>query len=261
MMDKLNNILREAGVSKVKLSKYLGVSRQMIYNYLEVEDINKWPKDKKVLLLNLLGIKSANDIYNINVDTDYIADVDARLNSILIVKKTGIRDDSGATCDGLGKKQRELFKSIMDVVKENLEDSKNEEGFYAMKYLYNLLQSMNTSKEVKYLLGYIAKETCFADPNEFVFDENEQFALESIMFTAMNLYNTGGASKSKLAEAHKRFVSKIERKKEDKLSRTMELNRIRIQAMQELGYTEVNPQNVAEISEKMAEIETRKVGN
>ena len=52
MMDKLNDILHEAGVSKVKLAKYLGVSRQMIYNYLEVEDINKWPKDKKVMLLN-----------------------------------------------------------------------------------------------------------------------------------------------------------------------------------------------------------------
>ena len=59
MMDRLNDILREAGVSKVKLSKYLGVSRQMIYNYLEVEDINKWPKDKKVMLLNLLVIKNA----------------------------------------------------------------------------------------------------------------------------------------------------------------------------------------------------------
>ena len=42
MMDKLNDILREAGISKVKLSKYLGVSRQMIYNYLELDDINKW---------------------------------------------------------------------------------------------------------------------------------------------------------------------------------------------------------------------------
>ena len=47
-MDKLNDILREAGVSKVKLSKYLGVSRQMIYNYLEMNDISKWPKDKKM---------------------------------------------------------------------------------------------------------------------------------------------------------------------------------------------------------------------
>ena len=61
-MDRLNEILHELGISKVKLAKYLGVSRQMIYNYLELDDINKWPKDKKVLLLNLLGVKSADEI-------------------------------------------------------------------------------------------------------------------------------------------------------------------------------------------------------
>ena len=47
-MEKLNEILQELGISKVKLAKYLGVSRQMIYNYLEMEDVNKWPKDKKM---------------------------------------------------------------------------------------------------------------------------------------------------------------------------------------------------------------------
>ena len=71
-MNRLNDILHELGISKVKLAKVLGVSRQMIYNYLELDDINKWPKDKKVLLLNLLGVKSAEDVQNIKVDTDYI---------------------------------------------------------------------------------------------------------------------------------------------------------------------------------------------
>ena len=63
-MDRLNEILRELGISKVKLAKFLGVSRQMIYNYLELDDLNKWPKDKKVLLLNLLMlfINSSSEI-------------------------------------------------------------------------------------------------------------------------------------------------------------------------------------------------------
>lgn len=261
MMDKLNDILREAGVSKVKLSKYLGVSRQMIYNYLEVEDINKWPKDKKVLLLNLLGIKNASDIYNIKVDTDYISELDARLNSIILVKSGVPVEEKNSVYDGLGKRQRELFKNILDVVKENLEDPKNDDGFNAMNYLYNFLQAMNTSPELKYMLAYVSKETCFEEPERFVFDDDEQFVFESIMFTAMTLYNNGGTSKARLQEAHNRFVKKIERKKEEKLGRTMELTRIRLQAMQELGYTEVNEDNVAEISAKMAEIETRKVGN
>jgi hypothetical protein len=259
MMDKLNDILREAGISKVKLSKYLGVSRQMIYNYLEVEDINKWPKDKRVMLLNLLGIKNADDIYNVKVDTDYISAVDARLNSIILTKNVSVKEEKNTVYEGLGKRQKELLKNIIDVVKENIEDPKNDDGYNSMSYLYNFLQAMNTSPELKYMLAYVSKETCFEDPNRFVFDENEQFIFESIQFTAMTLYNNGGTSKSRLAEAHNRFIKKIERKKEEKLGRTMELTRIRLQAMQELGYSEVNENNVAEISEKMAEIETRKV--
>ena len=31
-MDRLNELLQELGLSKVKLAKYLGVSRQMVYN-------------------------------------------------------------------------------------------------------------------------------------------------------------------------------------------------------------------------------------
>ena len=82
-MRKLNDLLHELGISKVKLAKFLGVSRQMIYNYLELDDLNKWPKDKKVLLLNLLGIKSPEDLDNIKIDTDYILDVETRLNSLI----------------------------------------------------------------------------------------------------------------------------------------------------------------------------------
>ena len=40
-MEVLNNLLQELGISKVRLAKYLGVSRQMVYNYLELENISK----------------------------------------------------------------------------------------------------------------------------------------------------------------------------------------------------------------------------
>ena len=258
MMEKLNSILHDAGVSKVKLSKYLGVSRQMIYNYLDENDINKWPKDKKLLLLTLLDIKKPDDIYKIVVDSDYIKGLDKRLNA---PKTTQKQKDENALYEGLSKKQKELFKNIIEIIKENIVGSEDSDGFNSMRYFYNFLQSMNSSPELKYILAYVAKETCFEEPNIFVFDDDDQFVFESIMFTAMTLYNNGGTSRTKLAEAHNRFVKKIERKKEEKLGRTMELTRIRLQAMQELGYTEVNEDNVALISEKMAEIETRKVGS
>ena len=57
MMKRLNEILSEIGISKVKLAKYLNVSRQMVYNYLEMEDVNLWPLEKEMKLFNLLQIK------------------------------------------------------------------------------------------------------------------------------------------------------------------------------------------------------------
>ena len=55
------------------------------------------------------------------------------------------------------------------------------------------------------MLGYIAKSLRFVEPNEYVFNENKQFIFESIMFSAMTLYNNGGASKARIADTHKRF--------------------------------------------------------
>lgn len=251
-MERLNELLHELGISKVKLSKFLGVSRQMIYNYLELEDINKWPKDKKVLLLNLLGVKSPSEIDNIKVTTDYITEVEMRLN----LKKVPENNTSTDIFSGLDDKKKELLIGIVDLIKEYLDD---EDTRMVPEYLFHYLQSINNTKELKYILAYVAKETGFVKPTEFVFEENEQFVFESIMYSAMVLYRSRKASKSKLAEAHKRFVEQIEQKMEDKLSRTMELNNIKSQALKELGITEINEQNASEVFEKIAEIQSRKV--
>ncbi len=48
-------------------------------------------------------------------------------------------------------------------------------------------------------------------------------------------------------------------KNEEKLSRTQELNSAKVQALKELGYTELNESNYAEVLEKMAEIQSRKI--
>ena len=121
------------------------------------------------------------------------------------------------------------------------------------------MQTMENFKESKYILGYISKATGFTEPLEFKFSEEEQFVFESILFSAMTLYNGGGTSKTRIAEAHKRFVNQIEHKKEEQLSRTLELNTIKAQALKELGYTSMTEENASEILKKMAEIESRKV--
>ena len=125
-MERLNEILHELGISKVKLAKFLGVSRQMIYNYLDLDDLNKWPKDKKVMLLNLLGIKSADELDNIKVDTDYILSVETRINSLF---ENSYKNEKNGHLqsdiyNGLGKKQQELFMGMIQLLKEFLEHPK-----------------------------------------------------------------------------------------------------------------------------------------
>ena len=256
-MNKLDELLHELGISKVKLAKYLGVSRQMIYNYLELDNINKWPKDKKVLLLNLLGVKSSEEINKIKNKTDYIYEVDSRLNSL---SKNNNKEDNIAF-DGLGKKQKILLQDIVELLKEKIEDENDSDGYYTLLYLYHYLQSIDNSKELKYILGYVSKAAGFTKPMEFVFDEEQQFTFESILFSAFSLYNGGGASKTKLAASHERFVAQIEHKIEEKMSRTMQLNTVKVQALKELGYTEINENNATEVFEKIAEIQSRKVTN
>ena len=255
-MERLNEILKELGISKVKLAKFLGVSRQMIYNYLELDDINKWPKDKKVLLLNLLGIKATEELDNIKVDTDYINQVEARIDSLFTNTDTKNKMDSNIY-EGLNKKNKELLANIIDLIKENLDDN-NAESYNTYNYLYHFIQAMRSSKELKYILSYVSKSAGLVKPDVYVFNEDEEFIFESIMFSAMTLYNSGGVSKSKISESHKRYIAQIEQKMEEKMSRTLELNTVKMQALKELGYTEINEKNASEVFEKIAEIQSRK---
>ena len=60
-IEKINLILKQANISKVNLAKYLGVSRQMVYNYLDGDDLSKLPNEKCQLLLKLLDVKSEKE--------------------------------------------------------------------------------------------------------------------------------------------------------------------------------------------------------
>lgn len=256
-MDRINELLQELGLSKVKLAKYLGVSRQMVYNYLVLDTLDKWPKEKKVLLLQLLDIKDASkkSLDNIKVDTDYLLAVEKRLNTA--IKQTN-HFDAAIDLNGLSKNNKQLLNDLIFLLKEKLEMD-NSSDAVAIRYLYYMLQSMDNVPEIKYILGYMAKSNCFIKPDEYRFDEDKQFVFEGILYSALTLYNNGGASKSRLAETHKKFVQEIEQKQEEKLTRTQQLSTVKIQALRELGYSDINSSNAGEVFEKMAEIQTRKV--
>ena len=255
-MKELNIVLTELGISKVRLAKYLGVSRQMLYNYLGIDDINNWPKEKAAKLLSLLNIESIDELSKIKITGDYIIEVENRLSE-------GVKDSSSkeviADLKGFNKKEQELLSDIINLLKEKLANDKTKDTYCTYVYLHQFLQSMETNEELKYILAYMSKSLGFSDPMEFNFNKDKQFIFESIMFSAMTLYNNGGSSRVKLAESHKRFVQNIEQKKEEKLSRTQELNTVKIQALKELGYTEINEDNAKEVFEKIAEIQSRKV--
>lgn len=255
-MKALKTVLQELGISKVRLAKYLGVSRQMVYNYLELDNLAKWPKEKKISLLKLLDIENGDEetIKNINVNTDYILAVEDRLNK-------GLKDNmQGEFLDlkGLKKEEQQLVSDISFLIKDKLVDNDNhEENYYSLLYMFHLLQSIDNIPEIKYLLAYVSKYSGFTNPNSFKFNEDKQFMFEGIVHSAFNLYYSGTASKSKVIESHKRFVEEIEARKEEKLSRTQELFSIQAQALKELGYSEINGANAAEVLEKIAEIEIR----
>ncbi len=256
-MKNLKDLFTEIGISKVKLAKYLGVSRQMLYNYLAEDDLDEWPKEKAIKLLALLNIKDKSEIKDIKIDNEYISSIESRL-------KDGLNNDIGSNLagidlKGLNKKEQETLTSIINLLTEKITNDKSKDTYNAYRYLYYFLQSMDQQKELLYMLGYIAKSLRFVEPNEYVFNENKQFIFESIMFSAMTLYNNGGASKARIADTHKRFVQELEQKKEEFLSRTQELNTAKIQALKELGYTEINNDNAKEVLDKIAEIQSRKV--
>lgn len=253
-VEKINLILKKTNISKVNLAKYLGVSRQMVYNYLDSDDLNKMPAEKCQLLFRLLEVKSCDEIKEIELTDEYLQNVS---NKIFSYKKVPSKKDEVIELSGLKKEEQDLISEIVFILKEILNEDKTKDSTITLKYLYHFLQGLTSMKELKYILGYFAKNNGYIKYNVYDFNEEQQFIFESIMYSAMTLYSNGGASKSKLAESHRRWEAEMERKNEEKLSRTQELNTAKVQALRELGYTEITAQNASEVFDKIAEIQSR----
>lgn len=255
-VEKINLILKKTNISKVNLAKYLGVSRQMVYNYLDGENLSKMPAEKCQLLFKLLEVKTSEEIDKKELTSEYLQSVS---NKIFVSKKPTVKKDEIIELSGLKGEEQSLLSDVVFLLKELLNEDKTKESFTILSYLYHFLQAMGNTKELKYILGYVSKAAGYTKANVYEFDEENQFTFECIMYSAMSLYTNGGASKSKLIESHKRWEAELERKNEEKLSRTQELNTAKVQALKELGYTEINEKNASEVFDKIAEIESRYV--
>lgn len=253
-VEKINVILREANISKVNLAKYLNVSRQMVYNYLDGDDLSKLSNDKCQLLFKLLDVKTEEELKNVELTDEYIQQVG---NKIFNSKKNPVKKSEIIELTGLRKEEQDLISDIVFQLKEFLNEDKTKSSQVLLTYIYQFLQAVGNNKEMKYILGYVSKSLGYTNPNVYAFEEEQQFIFESIMYSAMTLYNNGGASRSKLAESHKRWEMELSRKNEEKLSRTQELNTAKVQALRELGYDEINENNAGEVFDKIAEIQSR----
>ena len=255
-MSKINNVLSELGVSKVRLAKYLGVSRQMLYNYLACEKLEDWPSEKATRLMQLLEVKTEKELNDLVIDGDYIIKIDTKLNEGV---KVALSSNNLGDLKGFNRKEVEILTDLTSLLKDRLKDDKTKDTYNTYIYLYHFMQSMETNKELKYLLAFVSKLTGFTKPREFLYNQDNQILFESIMYSGFTLYNNGGASTRKVQDQHEKFVKDIEQKHEEKLSRTQELNTVKMQALKELGYTTINEENAKEVFEKIAEIQSRKV--
>lgn len=257
-MQSVNSLLKELGVSKVKLAKYLGVSRQMVYNYLEMDSIDEWPKDKRTKLFLLFDIENVDDIKNIKPTNDYMIRIDKLLSTS--ESDNDFMESISTNLRGVNKKSQKILNDIISLLRESISsDDTLETSYNTFRYLYNFLQVMDDVEELRYVLAYFAKSNGFIGTQEFAFNEEKQIIFEGIMYQAISLFNNGGFSKTKVIETHKKFEAEVEQRNEEKLSRTQELYTVKAQALKELGYTEINEKNATEVFERIAEIQSRKI--
>lgn len=255
-MKEAIRIIEEANISKVSIAKFLGVSRQMLYNYLNLDNFEDLPVDKQTKLLALFGVQKESELAKIKVDEEYIETLESRIND-------GITDtnnrESISDFKGLNKEEQQVLTDIFTTLKERLVSDDTGIEYKTLLYLQMFIQNMAQLDEFKYMLAYLGKSTAQIPMLEYIYDENKQYIFEGIFFSADSLFASNNVSKTKVAESHKKWERKIDQMKEDKLSRTQELTNFKQQALKELGYSFVNQDNAKEVFEKIAEIMSRKI--
>ena len=201
-MKEASRIINEASISKVSIAKYLGVSRQMLYNYLALDSISELPKDKESKLLMLFGVEKEEELKNIKVDDNYISLLEARINEGIL---DTFNKESISDLKGLNKKEQTILTDIFTLLKDRLLEDKQEVEYNTLRYLYMYLQNMEQMPELKYILAYMAKSNAQIPVFEYIYDEDKQYTFEGILFSAMTLYTNGSASKNRVAESHKKW--------------------------------------------------------
>ena len=129
-VEKINLILKKTNISKVNLAKYLGVSRQMVYNYLDSDDLSKMPAEKSNLLFRLLDVNNCNEIIEKELTDEYLQTVS---NKIFNYRKLPTKKDELIELTGLKKEEQEIITDIVFILKEMLNEDKTKDSFNSIK--------------------------------------------------------------------------------------------------------------------------------
>ena len=146
VVEKINLILKKANISKVNLAKYLGVSRQVVYNYLDSTDLSKLPNEKCQLLFELLNVKSADEILALEINKEYLQTVGSRIFDS--AKEEEKKEKNCIDLIGLNKEEIELINDITLMSKNILLENKGREGeaLATVTYLHHFIENLNAIK-------------------------------------------------------------------------------------------------------------------
>ena len=186
--DTINKIIKSCQLVK---EEYHTVD--IVLGYAGFDSLDKWPNDKKILLLKLFDLHDLDDdtLENLEITNDYLNEVEVRLQEG--VKES--QENDYLDLKGLKKEEHALLSDITYLIKEMLTDSPNhEENFYTLQYVHHMLLSIDNVPEIKYLLAYLSKTCGFVKPDVFKFNEDKQKIFEGIIHSAFTLYNSGDSA-------------------------------------------------------------------
>ena len=120
-MDK-NEIEMFAKCDTVNYQNALGIA--FTKHPIALEKLEEWPSEKAKRLMQLLEVKTEEELNNLVVDGDYIIKIDNKLNEGV---KVALSNNSLVDLKGFNRKEVEVLTDITTLLKDRLKDDKTKD--------------------------------------------------------------------------------------------------------------------------------------
>lgn len=248
-MNDLLKIIDSLNITKVALASYLGVSRQMVYNYLSLDSIDEWPIDKRIKILDLFDVQNSQEIKDIKIDSEMYLRIQDTLQATEQQQKASLSNLNITSLDS-----QLLVSDIIKLLEMNDPLLNNH-----LKIMLTLIESSQLNTQYAFLIEFIGKLLGKVEVNDFAYNTDEQTAYEAILYSALQLYKSQNYSKTKIKQLHEQFIEEQNQKNEAIYEETNVLNITKMMALRELGFNRIDTDNADLVLNKMAEIRSRKI--